>query len=77
MKKTYFGVLFLLFSTVINAQSIQQVCKEIDNAAVEFNLPADVLKSIAYNETRFAQIIPDESKPNSNGMPFSYGVKRR
>jgi hypothetical protein len=47
-----------------------------DNAAEEFNVPADVLKGIAFAETRWDHLIwpPGETVSPDTGMPRPYGI---
>lgn len=47
-----------------------------DKAAQEFNVPADVLKGIAFAETRWEQLTwpPGETASPDTGMPRPYGI---
>jgi len=47
-----------------------------DNAAQEFNVPADILKGVAFAETRWDQLTwpPGETASPENGMPRPYGI---
>src|SRR2546421_3636555 len=48
----------------------------LEKAAQEFNVPADVLKGIAFAETRWAHLTwpPGETVSPENGMPRPYGI---
>src|SRR5690348_7502588 len=47
-----------------------------DQAATEFNVPADILKGIAFAETRWEHLTwpPGETVSPENGMPRPYGI---
>src|SRR5258708_1964376 len=47
-----------------------------DQAAKEFNVPDDVLKGVAFAETRWEQLTwpPGETVSPENGMPRPYGI---
>ena len=47
-----------------------------DQAAAEFNVPPDILKGVAFAETRWDQLTwaPDETASPENGMPRPYGI---
>ena len=47
-----------------------------DQAATEFNVPADVLKGVAFAETRWDMLTwpPGETVSPENGMPRPYGI---
>src|ERR1019366_8663336 len=47
-----------------------------DQAAQEFNVPADILKGVAFAETRWEQLTwpPGESASPETGMPRPYGI---
>lgn len=47
-----------------------------EKAAAEFNVPADILKGIAFAETRWEHLTwpPGETRSPENGMPRPYGI---
>ena len=47
-----------------------------DTAAQEFNVPADILKGVAFAETRWEQLTwpPGETASPETGMPRPYGI---
>jgi hypothetical protein len=47
-----------------------------DKAAQEFNVPADILKAVAFAETRWEQLTwpPGETASPETGMPRPYGI---
>ena len=47
-----------------------------DKAAAEFNVPADILKGVAFAETRWEQLTwpPGETASPETGMPRPYGI---
>jgi hypothetical protein len=47
-----------------------------DKVAQEFNVPADILKGVAFAETRWEQLTwpPGETVSPENGMPRPYGI---
>src|ERR1051326_5301586 len=47
-----------------------------EQAAKEFDVPADVLKGVAFAETRWEQLTwpPGETASPENGMPRPYGI---
>src|SRR5438477_2051948 len=47
-----------------------------EKAAKEFNVPADILKGLAFAETRWEHLTwpPGETRSPENGMPRPYGI---
>src|SRR5512142_866773 len=73
MKKT---ILFLFTFSCSIAQDKQAIITAFESAAHEFNVPADVLKGIAFAETRWEQLTWAEGDTASacTGMPRPYGI---
>ncbi|HEY6950957.1 MAG TPA: Ig-like domain-containing protein [Bacteroidota bacterium] len=73
MKKT---ILFLFTFSCSIAQDKQAIITAFESAAREFNVPADVLKGIAFAETRWEQLTWAEGDTASacTGMPRPYGI---
>lgn len=71
---TVFIPLTLIFINNIYPQqkSVADLSNYFESAATQYNIPVDVLKSIAYAETRFHNEIP--STQNENGTPPVYGI---
>ncbi len=70
-------ILPLLFTVSISfAQDKQAIIQSFDNAADEFNVPADVLKGISFAESRWEQLTwPDGDTASAcTGMPRPYGI---
>lgn len=44
------------------------------DAAREFNVPVTLLRAIAYEESRWRQLVPDARQPGEDAMPASFGV---
>lgn len=66
-------ILFLSVSfNSLYAGSDEKLEDIFKSSAQKYNVPADILKSIAYAETRFQNVIP--SGENENGMPHAYGI---
>lgn len=64
----FFASISIFAQTPVERESAFQSSSE------NFNVPADILKSIAYTETRFTHIIPDETHENCSGIPHSFGI---
>src|SRR3972149_5156624 len=69
---------FIVFIIAISKLALGQSPEDMNNVfqsnAVMFNIPADILKSIAYTESRFSHVIPDDSQSACAGIPHSYGI---
>ncbi len=61
-------------SVALFGQSPEEILERLQSNAVSYNIPVDLLKAIAYTETRFSHIIPDEINETCTGMPHSYGI---
>ncbi len=76
--------LFLIFSASFSIQAqtskpSSQTAIQLNNAfsdyAQMYDVPVDILKSVAYAETRMMQIIPNENdNSNCTNMPKAYGI---
>ncbi len=73
MKNT---LLLLLVYSLSFAQDKQVIVRAFDAAAVEFGVPSDVLKGVAFAETRWDQLTWAEGDTASacTGMPRPYGI---
>lgn len=71
-------LLFLVTGIILNCQVIGQTSDDLVNSfyryALEFDVPEDVLKAVAYTETRFYHVIPDSNHKSCSGIPQSYGI---
>lgn len=56
------------------SQYTDGVSQFFENYATEFNIPLDLLKAVAYAETRFYHNIPDSSHESCSGIPHTYGI---
>lgn len=61
-------------SVLVFAQTQDEVNTALENASKEFSVPTTILKSVAFIQSRFTQIIPNESVPLNNNMPYAFGV---
>lgn len=66
--------LLLVFPSVSVAQPEQNLVPVFESAAAEFNIPPAILMGIAFAETRWAHIRPNESFDAERHMPPAYGV---
>jgi hypothetical protein len=68
--------LLCLFSFSISiAQNTQAILNAFDSASTEFGVPADILKGIAFAETRWQQLTwADGDTASCVGMPHPYGI---
>lgn len=71
----------LLLSVIISSnaiclksQSIENISNFFEQSAIQFNIPLDLLKAVAYAETRFYHNIPDSSHQSCSGIPHTYGI---
>ncbi len=71
-------VTFLMINIVttvpVSGQSPEEITNAFQSSGALYNVPIDILKSIAYTETRFSHVIPDDSHEACSGMPHSYGI---
>ena len=68
-------IVFLLSgNTIIKAQSATDISLAFERYSIEFNIPVDVLKAVAYVETRFDLNIHPNKKFGHNGIPLSFGI---
>jgi len=56
------------------SQDKQEVLKALEDASLEFNVPVDILKGIAFVESRWTQITQEDGHTSCTGMPPVYGV---
>ena len=74
MTKTITFFCFFSFSLSV-AQNTQTIINAFDSASQEFGVPADVLKGIAFAETRWQQLTwADGDTASCVGMPHPYGI---
>ncbi len=81
MKKIIYNVLTILFFTSVTmfaqSRSIQHanmLMNAFDQAAIKYNVPSDLLKSISYSETRFSNIIETNKDHSPDQQPPVYGI---
>ena len=69
-------ILVLIFPCVSNSQEVSLLHSAFESASKEFSVPVEILKGIAFVESRWTQIQPDpdSSSANCTGMPPAYGV---
>ncbi|MHC1738253.1 MAG: N-acetylmuramoyl-L-alanine amidase [Ignavibacteriaceae bacterium] len=67
-------VIGLLFCTASFSQSSDELNDAFSYAASTYNIPVDILKAIAYVETRFFHHIPVPEAASCTQMPPSYGI---
>lgn len=74
--KFYVGLCVVLITSVGFAQTTPDYNSVFEHAAVEFNVPADILKSIAFSETRWQHLtwVEGDTASPCNGMPRLYGI---
>jgi hypothetical protein len=65
----------LLICTALRGQDSSQLLADFESAAAEFNVPSDVLKGIAFAETRWQHLTwAAGDTANCMGMPHPYGI---
>ncbi len=69
-----FLIITLITTIPALAQSPEEITNAFQSSGTLYNVPVDILKSIAHTETRLSHIIPDESHEACSGMPHSYGI---
>lgn len=66
---TYLSVTFSQF-----AQTYDEIENSFQNSANQFSIPVDIIKAVAYAETRFYHNIPSEEHQSCAGIPHTYGI---
>ena len=66
------SVLIIITASFPQQRSVASPADYFEISAKEYRIPVDLLKSVAYVETRFHNEIP--SAENENGMPPVYGI---
>lgn len=66
---TYLSVTFSQF-----AQTYDEIENSFQNSANQFSIPVDIIKAVAYTETRFYHNIPSEEHQSCAGIPHTYGI---
>lgn len=75
MKKLTLLIVFTAVMTVkLFSQSPEQLNNEFTINAIRYDIPSDILKSVAYVETRFQHSNSVEEHESCTGMPHSYGI---
>jgi len=69
-----FSIITILTTVPVLSQSPEEIENVFQSSSTLSNVPVDILKSVAYTETRFSHVIPDESHASCSGMPNSYGI---
>jgi N-acetyl-anhydromuramyl-L-alanine amidase AmpD len=77
----YFFLLFTAFvafplsgQTIQKTTETQQLLDAFSYASKTYNIPADLLKAVAYEQTRFTNIIDSDSNRSSGEQPPLYGI---
>ena len=60
--------------TVQNVPATQQLLDAFSYASKAYNIPEDLLKAVAYEQTRFTNIIESDTNRSDNEQPPIYGI---
>jgi N-acetyl-anhydromuramyl-L-alanine amidase AmpD len=69
--------LFIVISLIAvhsNSQDKQEILKAFEDASLEFSVPVDILKGIAFVESRWSQTNWQEGNVSCLGIPPSFGI---
>lgn len=68
----------ILFCLMIIFRVTAKTPEQLENAfqlyGIQYDVPVDLLKAIAYTETRFSHIIPHENYQSCTQAPHAYGI---
>ncbi len=67
-------LVILIFIVTVKGQNSSELDYLFKLYSEEYNLPSDLLKAVAYTETRFYHHVPDSTHSSCSGMPHSYGI---
>jgi N-acetyl-anhydromuramyl-L-alanine amidase AmpD len=69
---------FIIVIIIIIEPALGQSPEDMNNVfqsnAVSYDVPIDILKSIAYTETRLSHVIPHDDYESCTGVPHSFGM---
>jgi len=74
MKNVLTISVFLILSTVSIARTSDELENAFQSNGLVYNVPVDLLKAIAYTETRFSHILPHENYSSCTDAPHVYGI---
>ncbi len=74
MKKIFILSCLFILVTNIYAQSSDALNSVFEEASYLYNIPIDVIKAVAYTETRYFHHVPTEETKSCTNMPPGYGV---
>ena len=66
--------IILFVSNILISQTPEEISASFEQYSLDYNIPTDLLKAVAYTETRFYHVVPDESHKSCSGIPHSYGI---
>jgi len=64
----------LLIPISLNSQTSKDLSISFQLHSSDYDIPTDLVKSVAYTETRFYHNVPDENHQACSGIPHSYGI---
>lgn len=74
MKNVTRILILLMLSLVSFAQTADELENIFESNGLAYNVPVDLLKAIAYTETRFSHIIPHENYSSCTDAPHVFGI---
>lgn len=74
IKKLHTILFSLMIVFRVNAQTSEQLENAFQFCGTQYDIPADLLKAVAYTETRFSHIIPHEDYQSYTQAPHAYGI---
>lgn len=66
--------LIIIFFITVKSQDSSELNYYFKLYSEEYNIPIDILKAVAYTETRFYHHVPDSTNSSCSGIPHSYGI---
>ncbi len=75
IKNLFQSILIIFIITLpLRSQTPEEMINSFQEYSVQYNVPSDLLKAVAFAETRIYHVIPDSSHASCSGVPHSYGL---
>lgn len=75
IKKIFQSIIIILVITLpLRSQTPDEMRNSFQEYSIQYNVPTDLLKAVAFTETRIYHIIPYSDHASCSGIPHSYGI---